>query len=155
SQEARVREWFDPRLMQYPASVAVTWETTLTQLDESACALLRLLAWLAPDPIPQALFRGAAAAEVFATAVASPSGTAPATAVTLEEALAALAKYSLVKWTDSTNTSVQVHRLVQETTRGRLAAQEQRFWLTQALRLVDIALPDDPPPQDVRSWPMW
>jgi hypothetical protein len=49
-QEARVREWFDARLMQYPRSVAVTWETTLTQLDASARALLQLLAWLAPDP---------------------------------------------------------------------------------------------------------
>ena len=55
SQEARVREWFDERLMHYPRSVAVTWETTLAQLDEPARALLRLLAWLAPDPIPRAL----------------------------------------------------------------------------------------------------
>ena len=47
------------------------------------------------------------------------------------------------------------HRLVQETTRGRLAAQKQRFWLTQALHLVDAALPITPTPDDVRSWPVW
>ena len=155
SQEARVRTWFDERLMHYPRSVAVTWETTLAQLDEPAHALLRLLAWLAPDPIPRALFHSAEADEIFATAVAGPQDSTPTSAVSLEEALAALTNYSMVQWTDAANASVQVHRLVQEITRGRLAAQEQRFWLTQALRLVDAALPDEPPPQDVRSWPMW
>lgn len=66
--------------------------------------------------------------------------------VSLEEALAALAKYSMVKWTDGTNASVQVHRLVQEITRGRLAEGERLFWLEQALQLVDAALPSEPPP---------
>ena len=70
--------WFDSRIVHYPASVAVTWETTLIQLVV-ARALLRLLAWLAP--MPRVLFRGAAATEVFTTAVAGPSGTMLATAV--------------------------------------------------------------------------
>jgi tetratricopeptide (TPR) repeat protein len=155
SQEARVRTWFDARLMHYPRSVAVTWETTLAQLDEPARALLRLLAWLAPDPIPRALFRGTAADQIFATAVAGPGGNMTTSEVSLAEALAALAKYSMVKWTDVTNASVQVHRLVQEITRGRLAEEEQRFWCEQALRLVDAALPPEPPSHDVRSWPVW
>src|SRR5262245_40159142 len=141
--------------MHYPRSVAITWETTLAELDESAHALLRLLAWLAPDPIPRALFHSTEADEIFATAVAGPQGSTPTSAVSLEEALAALANYSMVQWTDVASASVQVHRLVQETTRGRVVAQEQHFWLAQALRLVDAALPDEPPPQDVRSWPMW
>ena len=32
--------------------------------------------------------------------------------MSLEEALAGLAKYAMVKWMDATNASVQVHRLV-------------------------------------------
>jgi len=155
SQEARVRTWFDERLMHYPRSVAVSWETTLVQLDESARALLRILAWLAPDPIPRALFQSTEAEEVFATAVAGSQGSTPISAVSLEEALAALTKYSMVQWTDAANASVQVHRLVQEITRGRLPEDAQRFWLEQALRLVNAAFPADPPPDDVRSWPVW
>src|SRR5882672_7121485 len=61
----------------------------------------------------------------------------------------------MVKWTDATNASVQVHRLVQEITRGQLAEEEQRFWCEQVLRLVDAAVPADPLPYDVRSWPVW
>lgn len=57
--EARVRTWFDARLMHYPRSLAITWETTLAQLEAPARALLRLLAWLAPEPVPRLLFRGA------------------------------------------------------------------------------------------------
>ena len=153
SQEARVRTWFDERLMHYPRSVAVTWETTLAQLDESAHALLRLLAWLAPDPIPRALFHSAEADEIFATAVAGPGGSTPTAEVSLEEALAALTKYSMVQWTDVTSASVQVHRLVQEITRGRLAEEEQHFWCEQALRLVNAALPPDPPPMTCARGP--
>jgi tetratricopeptide (TPR) repeat protein len=155
SQEARVRTWFDERLMHYPRNVAVTWETTLAQLDEPAHALLRLLAWLAPDPIPRALFHSTEADQVFAAAVAGTGGNAPISEGSLEEALAALTKYSMVQWTDVTSASLQVHRLVQEITRGRLPEDAQHFWLEQALRLVNAALPDEPPPQDMRSWPMW
>ena len=124
-------------------------------MDESAHALLRLLAWLAPDPIPRALFHSTEAEEIFATAVAGPQDSTPTSAVSLEEALAALTKYSMVQWTDAANASVQVHRLVQEITRGWLPEDTQRFWLAQALRLVNAALPAEPPPDDVRSWPVW
>lgn len=30
SNRTEVLKWFDPRLMQYPASVAITWQTSLT-----------------------------------------------------------------------------------------------------------------------------
>jgi hypothetical protein len=51
--------WHDPRLMQYPASVAVTWETTFLQLTEGERQLLEILSWLAPEPIPLVLFETA------------------------------------------------------------------------------------------------
>jgi tetratricopeptide (TPR) repeat protein len=38
---------------------------------------------------------------------------------------------------------------------GRLPEDAHRFWLEQALRLVNAALPPEPPPNDVRSWPIW
>src|SRR5262249_34833320 len=141
SQEARVREWFDARLMHYPRSVAVTWETTLVQLDEPARALLRLLAWLAPAPIPLLLLESNAASQILATAVAGPDGNTPASHADLEEARTALIKFSMTRWEG--DETLRVHRLVQEITRGRLAEEEQRFWCEQALRLVDAALPAD------------
>ena len=56
-----VLRWHDLRLMKYPASVAVTWETTFAQLGERERRLLEVLAWLAPEPIPLFLFEAAAA----------------------------------------------------------------------------------------------
>ncbi len=41
--EAKVREWFDENLMDYPRSVAVTWDTSVQQLDAAAFGLLRIL----------------------------------------------------------------------------------------------------------------
>src|SRR5262249_7515981 len=33
--------------------------------------------------------------------------------------------------------------------------EEEPFWLDQVLRLVNAAVPSEPPPDDVRSWPVW
>ena len=54
-QREKVLQWFDPRVMQYPMSVAVTWQTSFDRLNEGARELLRMLAWFAPDPIPESL----------------------------------------------------------------------------------------------------
>ena len=55
SRHDKVLAWFDERLMQYPMSVAVTWQTSLDQLTEPARRMLHLLAWFAADPIPESL----------------------------------------------------------------------------------------------------
>ena len=49
----KVAGWFDERVMKYPQSLAVTWQTSVDQLGGSARRLLGCLAWLAPDPIPE------------------------------------------------------------------------------------------------------
>ena len=46
--------WHDERLMQYPSSVATTWQTSVDQLAQPERKLLNILAWLAPEPIPVA-----------------------------------------------------------------------------------------------------
>ncbi|WP_298619587.1 DUF4062 domain-containing protein [uncultured Zoogloea sp.] len=40
-QRSKVLEWFDPRLMQYHASVAITWQTSFEQLTPPARRLLK------------------------------------------------------------------------------------------------------------------
>ena len=100
AKRSEVLGWHDSRLMQYPASVAVTWETTFAQLTDPERLLLEVLAWLAPEPIPLLLFDCEPLWEAIANA---------------REAIAGLAGYSLVRFDASGNT-VLVHRLVQEIT---------------------------------------
>ena len=129
--------WFDPNLIDYPRSVAVTWQTTVDQLGESARRLLQRLAWLAPDPIPESLLdkpvRGQELAET------DPYG-----------ALAELESYALV--TRATEPHFSVHRLVQEVTRRGQRDDPAYGPLVEALDWVDDAFFGDP--LDVRDWPV-
>ena len=78
-----VLRWHDLRLMQYPASVAVTWETTFAQLTEPERRLAGGTVLAGPEPIPLLLFDAAPLAE----AIPDP-----------REALAGLAGYSLARF---------------------------------------------------------
>jgi len=129
--------WHDLRLMQYPASVAITWETTFAQLTEPERRLLEVLAWLAPEPIPLFLFEAAPLSE----AIAEP-----------REALAGLAAYSLAQF-DTTGDAVVVHRLVQEISRRRGEAAALGPGLRTVLAAVNEAAKGNP--SDVRAWPVW
>lgn len=129
-QDARVREWFDERLMNYPRSVATTWETSFAQLDTAARDLLYTLAWLAPEPMPAALFPREA-----------------------EAGLVGLLAYSLARRDHEGKAMVTVHRLVQEVTRHRIPTKETSQWIKAALRQVNSATPGNP--EDVRTWPAW
>src|SRR5262249_59303494 len=92
----KVLAWFNPAVMHYHASVAVTWQTSVAQLNADARALLELLAWLAPDPIPE-----------FLLDVAVPDGGISEP----YEALADLGAFSLVTH-DRDRPQFSVHRLV-------------------------------------------
>ena len=131
-QRDKLLAWNDPRLMQYPRSVAITWQTTFEQLSEPAKLLLRRLAWLAAAPIPESLLDVAvsgAAAEEDAYA-----------------ALAELESYSLVTRAGAAP-SFTVHRLVQTVTR----AMADDAVLAEALAWIDSAFVGDA--GDIRDWP--
>jgi hypothetical protein len=155
AREAKVRGWHDAVLMKYPLSVLVTWDTSFEQLHLAARALLQLLSWLAPAPLPRALLETEAARAALAQGVdrLREAGEAPAGA-DLEEALAALAAFSLLKW-EAGNEALRIHRLVQEVSRERLPEGRREAWLGAALAVLDAYLPADPPPVDVRAWPRW
>ena len=129
----KVLAWYDPRLMQYPTSVAVTWQASFDQLGESTRLLLQRLAWLAPDPIPESLLN-----------VPVPSAAVQDDA---RAALAELEAYSLATRAEDELTFV-VHRLVQEVTRCVANVMP----LNDALGWIDAAFAGDA--QDVRSWPV-
>ena len=86
--------WYNPRLMKYPRSLAVTWETTLDRLAAPDVALLRLFAYFAPDPIPLFVLEGEKAQNVFQQAVSLlPQGmSATGAPYTSQDALVTLAK---------------------------------------------------------------
>ena len=132
-QRDKVLAWYDPRLMQYPKSVAVTWQTSFDELGEPARRLLRRLAWLAAAPIPESLLE-----------VAVPGAAAEDDAYA---ALAELESYSLVTRAEAAP-NFTVHRLVQAVTRSSADLPA----LTEALGWIDDAFVGDP--QDVRTWPV-
>jgi tetratricopeptide (TPR) repeat protein len=137
----KVLSWFDPQLMQYPESVATTWLTSFQQLSASAQALLRRLAWLSPEPIPESLLE-----------VAVPKGDGD-TAQPIEamDALVELDRFSLVSRSRQSD-SFLLHRLVQEV--GRLWQRQDpaTSQLEPALHWLAAAFQGNP--QDVRSWPV-
>src|SRR6185312_534006 len=145
-----VLEWHDKNQMDYPASVAATWQTTFRQLSPTAATILRLTAYLAPDPIPLDMFEeGADIIEEGVNLLSEESGQ-QAKFKPVREGIAELAAYSLATREDRTFT---VHRMVQEVLRARILAKWRQEWIELALRLVDDF--SSPESWDVRTWPVW
>jgi tetratricopeptide (TPR) repeat protein len=132
----QVLDWYDERLMQYPYSVAVTWQTSVNQLSAEAGILLNRLAWLAPDPIPESLL------DVKATEGDTGDWYG---------ALAQLAAYSLVSRTED-RAEFTVHRLVQDVTRRKQRKEEDDGHLGVSLNWVNNAFTGNA--MDVRDWPV-
>jgi tetratricopeptide (TPR) repeat protein len=129
--------WFDPRVSHYPASVAVTWQTSFDRLTAPARRLLERLAWLGPEPIPESLLD-------------VPVPDLPEPEPDPHDALVELGTYSLVTRAAETPTFT-VHRLVQDVTRRSLRNDPSNGPLNEALRWVNAAFVGDP--GDVRDWP--
>jgi tetratricopeptide (TPR) repeat protein len=148
ARKEKVDTWHNALLMHYPLSVAVTWDTSFEQLGWAARDLLNLLSWLAPEPIPRALTACAKLAKQNASRDAlAQDGDA-------EEALAELAGFSMLKW-ETGNRAFRIYRLVRDVIRERQPDEQRSVILQSALLMVYNYLPDDPPPHDVRSWPIW
>ena len=126
--------------------VAATLGLALSRLAgeaPAAAGLVRLLAFLAPEPVPLAvLLAGDAAAGRLSPAVAAAVGGLLGDAVAAGDAIAALRRYSLV--TPAGDGLVLVHRLVQAITRAQLPADEADGWGQAAAALVEAAVPADP-----------
>ena len=135
---AEVLAWNEPRLTQYPVSLAITWLTSFEQLSEEARTLLRRLAWLSPAPIPESLLD-----------VPSPGEAANPGVVF--DALVELEGLSLLNRSGEAP-QFTVHRLVQEVTRLRQDSAQEPYELEAALAWINAAFVGDP--QDVRSWPV-
>jgi hypothetical protein len=127
----------------HPADVAATVGLGLSRLAgdaPGAVALLRLLAFLAPEPVPLGLLLdGRRAAD---PAVAATVGPMAGDAVAVADAVAALRRYSLVSLAG--DGLVLVHRLVQAITRDHLPPGQAGQWQQAAAALIDAAVPSNP-----------
>ncbi len=137
----------EARVIDYPVSVAATWELSFAAAMKQtvmSADLINVCAFLAPDAIPLDLFSNGRdhLPEAFAAACQN--------ALKLNETVAALRRYSLVETGDRT---LSFHRLVQAVARDRLSEPEKKHWSAVAAQLVNAALPDDS--YDARHWSVY
>lgn len=151
-ERSEVLKWHYPGVMEYPASVAVTWKHTFDRLSPTAASLLRLMSFLAPEPIPIFMLKEGAEHIGEAVALFCEETNIEAEPQTLRATIGDLTDYSMVSWQDD-GEAVTVHRIVQEALKDRIPEERVRAWIEAALRLVNQAAVDDP--LDVRTWPTW
>ncbi len=129
----------------HPADVAATLGLAVSRLPDeapSAAGLLRLLSFLAPEPIPLALLLAHEQADgLLGSEVAAEVGSLIGDPVAAGDAIAALRRYSLVSPVG--DGLLLVHRLVQTLTRAQLPMDSVNQWEKAAAALVDAAIPAD------------
>jgi len=129
----------------HPADMAATLGLALSRLAAEAPAaagLARLLACLAPEPVPlNLLLADAKVAGELAPDVAAVAGLLLGDPVAARDAVAALRRYSLV--TPAGDGLVLVHRLAQHVTLAQLPAEVAGQWQQAAVALVEAAVPAD------------
>ncbi|MFO0760965.1 MAG: FxSxx-COOH system tetratricopeptide repeat protein [Byssovorax sp.] len=116
-------------------TVATTWDIAIKEVQSrspAAAELLNLCAFLAADDIPRVdLEDGLEPNAPFPPPPAL--GAAMADPLALDEAVAALRRFSLI---EAEGESLSVHRLVQLVVRDRLTDDERRLWAGRALCVV-------------------
>ena len=131
---------------EYPDTVATTWDLSFKKAREEvpvSSDLLNLSSFLAPDEIPKSLLVEGS------EHLPEPLASAVSDEILLNDAIAALKRYSLLSVTDD---ALSIHRLVQAVTRDRLKEEgEEKTWAGAAVRLVNGAFPAES--YDIRNWP--
>jgi hypothetical protein len=138
----------------YDSTVAATWSLAFTGLEQSApraVGLLRLLAFCAAEPVPLRLLLQPrpGLADDLASEVAAVLGPLLDDELAVDDAVAALRRYSLVS--AAGEGLVSVHRLVQAVTAGQMPEALRQEWRAAAAALVEAAIPDDTDLPE--SWP--
>ncbi|GHO76464.1 tetratricopeptide repeat protein [Ktedonobacter sp. SOSP1-85] len=122
----------------HPEPVAATWSLSferVAQCSPAAADLLRLLAFLAPDDIPEEIIT--AESEYLSETLAPVA----ADALKLDDALKALLAYSLIK-RDQKTKSLSIHRLVQAVLQDVMPSEERKLWIECAIQAVKSSFPN-------------
>jgi hypothetical protein len=142
--------WYDEGIMQYPAPVAITWQRTFRQLAPTAQALLRLIAHLAPDPIPQDMLESGEATLHNAAQLLCAEAGEEVRFRSVRDDLAELTGLSLISRQGGIMT---VHRVMQEVIRQRIPEESQAAWIELAMELIGEYGPLAS--HDPDTWPIW
>src|SRR6266566_3030647 len=121
----------------HPNPVATTWSLNFEQaeqLNPTAADLLRFLAFLAPDTIPEEMI-------VAGASELGPQLQTLATDETLlDKPMKILSRFSLVQ-RDTDKHLLFIHRLVQAMLRANMTRETQREWAERTVRAVSLAFP--------------
>jgi tetratricopeptide (TPR) repeat protein len=112
--------------------VATTWQISVAKLGPQARDLLRLLAFVAPDPLPRWVL------EQAGEAIGLIAGAEPLSRIGVTRVLAELGRYSLATLDPE---AVSVHRLVQTVQRDAMSEDERGAWAERAIDLLADAFP--------------
>ena len=129
---------------EHPEPVATTWSLAFEKLRQGhpdAIELLHMLAFCAPDSLPEELcLRGAP--DLGPTLASFGINT-----LHLNRVIAELRKYSLVSRNPESNT-LTIHRLVQAVLQAELSPQMQRQWIERVVRATNTIFPSG----DFETW---
>lgn len=131
----------------YPLSMTAAWKLSVSTLEgyqAEAVALLRLCAFLGPEPIPRDLFpRGAHALQ-------PPLRDLLTDPIKLARAIRELGRFALIRIEGRT---ITIHRLIQALLRDDLSAPEQQQYRGDAHLVLAAGAPQDP--DDDKLWPRY
>ena len=133
-------EFHDELTMEYSRSVFVTLKTTIDQLGADGLKLLNMLAWLAPDLVPQTLILERGGPFRFESEVGLSEPEWPAAVEQAEAALSELERFSLASPSED-KASFSVHRVIQAVARRTQSEDEQGQYVGAALRWVNAGFP--------------
>ncbi|MEA5449640.1 tetratricopeptide repeat protein [Leptolyngbya sp. CCNP1308] len=119
-------------------SVTVTFTLAFEKVAATSATsadLVRACAFLAPDAIPEEIFREGA------TAFGEPLNTLAESKLALTKAIAEVARFSLISRNPQAKT-LTIHRLVQEVLRAAMDDNSQRQWAEQIVNAVTEVFPN-------------
>ena len=142
--------WYDEGAMQYPASLAITWQRTFLELSPTARAVLRLVSFLAPDPVPaEMIVSGEEVVRRAAALLGEETGQDGQVRLVRGE-IAELRSLSLIS---GQGDLFAMHRLMQEVVRKQIPEERRPAWIELAVNLIVRYAPTQP--DDAGSWPVW
>jgi len=150
AESGSVLGWYDDGAMQYPASLAITWQRTFHELSPTAQAVLRLVSFLAPDPVPAEMIESGEGIVHRAAALLCEETGQDAQVRPVRGEIAELRSLSLIS---GQGDLFAMHRLMQEVVRNHIPEERRAAWLELALWLADGYAPGQP--DDSSSWPVW
>jgi tetratricopeptide (TPR) repeat protein len=140
NQRLSLLEKANPKIGDYPSSIASTWSLNFQEVEQNPISadILRVSAFLSPDAIPFELLTNGASQLGPTIAKALSNFSDP---LALNEALEPLARYSLIRLDIETQT-YSIHRMVQEAVKDQIGADQQAEWAERVVRAVAQSFPE-------------